>query len=198
MAPPRLAFTLAATMAIATALAACEQGVGEIEINWTIVDRANSQVFPSGALHNICDFTGLLADDDSEPTPYSLSVRLRLCDPGCPAGCDDPSCLATEAPIDYKCSAARGFSSVPARTDPPYDIHVELRATPEDAGCACTLTPPCALVPGPRTRTVEPGLVTDLTVYLLVLGLDDIDAATTNGRTRLDLAQCCTPDPSCA
>ena len=29
-------------------------------------------------------------------------------------------------------------------------------------------------------------------------GLDDIDAATTGGRTRLDLVECCTPDPSCA
>ena len=52
--------------------------------------------------------------------------------------------------------------------------------------------------PGRSTRAVEAGLVTDLQVYLLVLGLDDIDAATTGGRTRLDLVECCTPDPSCA
>ena len=69
---------------------------------------------------------------------------------------------------------------------------------PDTGACGCTLTPPCALVPGPRTRTVEPGLVTDLQVYLLVLGLDNIAAASTSGRTRLDPSTCCTPDPSCA
>jgi hypothetical protein len=203
---PRLAFTPALRVPRACVqrilgmalLLACEHTQGEVEMNWTIVDRAGAQVFPSGELSDLCAFTGLLADGDTEPTPYSLSVRLRLCDPGCPAGCDDPTCLATDAPIDYACSAARGFSTVPARSDPPYDIHVELLATAKDASCGCIVAPPCALVPGPRTRAVEAGLVTDLQVYLMVLGLDDIDAATTGGRTRLDLVECCTPDPSCA
>lgn len=195
---PRLAFTPALGALAACLLAACEHTRGEVEINWTIVDRAGTQVFPSGELGDLCDFTGRLAKGDAEASRYALSVRLRLCDPGCPAGCADPSCLAIDAPIDYACDDARGFTEVPARTDPPYDFHVELLATAEDATCGCTVTPPCALIPGPRTRGVEAGLVTDLQVYLLVLGLDNVAAATTNGRTRLDLAECCTPDPSCA
>lgn len=196
--PPWLAFTPMRAAVVGLLFAACEHTQGEVEINWTIVDRAGAQVFPSGELTDLCAFTGLLTDGDTKTTPYDLSVRLRLCDPGCPAGCDDPSCLAVEAPIDYPCNAARGFSSVPARADPPYDFHVELVATADDATCGCIVSPPCALVPGPRTRAVEAGLVTDLQVYLLVLGLDDVAAATTGGRTRLDLTTCCTPDPSCA
>lgn len=194
---PRLAFTPALPAAAALCLlAACEHTRGEIEINWTIVDRAGTQVFPSGELADLCEFTGLLADGDATPTPYALAVQMRLCEPDCLAGCDDPSCQLER--ITYACDAARGFSSVDARTDIPYDFHVDLVANPDSGACGCTLTPPCALVPGPRTRTVEPGLVTDLQVYLLVLGLDDIAAASTSGRTRLDLATCCTPDPNCA
>jgi hypothetical protein len=194
----RLAFTPALQALAFGLLSACEHTKGQVEINWTIVDRAGTQVFPSGEISDLCEFTGLLAEDDAAVTPYALSVRLRLCDPGCPAGCDDPSCLAIDAPIDYACDDARGFTEVPARTSPPYDFHVELLATADDADCGCTVTPPCALIPGPRTRAVEAGLVTDLQVYLLVLGLDNIATATTGGRTRLDLAACCTPDPSCA
>jgi hypothetical protein len=175
--------------------AACEHDEGQVELNWTLVDRAGGQVFPSGVLPDLCDFTGLLAATDTDPVPYALRVQLRLCEPGCPAGCDDPSCQLQV--LHYPCDAARGFSTVPARAEAPYDIHIDLVATADSATCGCTVNPPCALVPGPRSRNIEPGLVTDLQVYLLVLGLDDIDAARDGDRTRLDLATCCTPDPSC-
>ena len=206
--PRRLAFTpdavtrrrrplagLVAAALVIPAGAACERTQGEVEINWTIVDRAGGQVFPSGRLGSTCKFTGVLPGGDAA-SDYALEVQLRLCEPDCPGGCDDPACHVDR--LQYDCSAARGFSVVAARPEEPYDFHVDLVAAPADGGCGCTLTPPCALVPGPRNRTVEPGLVTDLQVYLLVLGLDNIAAAGEAGRTRLDLGECCTPDPSCA
>lgn len=199
--PRRLAFTPHAPAGavcaalLSLAAAACERTRGEVEVNWTIVDRAGGQVFPSGRLGDTCEFTGVLPDG-GDARRYALEVQLRLCEPGCAGGCDDPACQLDR--LQYDCSAARGFSVVEARPDDPYDFHVDLVAVPEDGGCGCTLTPPCALVPGPRSRTVEPGLVTDLQVYLLVLGLDNIAAAGEAGRTRLDLAACCTPDPTCA
>lgn len=194
-----LAFTrrgAAALSAALTALAgACVDDKGEVEINWTIVDRSGVQVFPSGLLGDTCDFTGVLAGSDT-PAAYGLQVQLRLCEPGCAGGCDDPACQVDR--LRFACSAARGFEVVQARPNDPYDFHVDLVATPESGACGCTLAPPCVLAPGPRSRTVEPGLVTDLQVYLFVLGLDDVRASTSDGRTRLDLAECCTPDPTCA
>jgi len=185
----------AAVLASLTAGQACVHDEGEVEINWTIVDRSGSQVFPSGLLGDTCEFTGTLPGAQT-PAAYDLQLQVRLCEPGCPGGCDDPACQLDR--LRYDCSAARGFSVVTARPDDPYDFHVDLIATPDADGCSCTLGPPCALAPGPRSRTVEPGLVTDLQVYLFVLGLDDILASAEADRTRLDLASCCTPDPSCA
>lgn len=175
---------------------ACDRQNGQIELNWTVVDRAGTQIAPFGVLGDTCDFSGKLAAD-TEPTKYDLAVRLRLCDSECAGGCDDPTCEVVED-LRYGCGAARGFSTVAARADTPYDIEVDLIATPQNGACGCALTPPCALVPGPRRRTVEPGLVTDLQVYLLVLGLDNIRESREGGRPRLDLDACCTPDPTCA
>lgn len=176
--------------------AGCDRNQGQVEVNWSVVDRAGTTVFPSGVLGSTCGFAGLLAAGDAEPTPYALSLQLRLCEPGCAGGCEDPACQIDL--LRFDCESARGFGTVEARSAAPYDFHVDLVAVPDDGACGCTLTPPCALVPGPRSRTVEPGLVTDLQVYLLVLGLDNIRAARQDGRTRLDLATCCSPDPTCA
>ena len=175
--------------------AACDREHGQIELNWTLVDRAGTTVAPFGVLADTCDFSGKLAPD-AEAASYDLELRLRLCDPDCAAGCDDPACQVED--LRFDCSAARGFATVAARIDSPYDIVVDLMAAPRDGACRCSLTPPCALVPGPRRRTVEAGLVTDLQVYLLVLGLDNIRESIEGGRPRLDLDACCTPDPTCA
>lgn len=200
-APPGLAFgrpgrallLLLAVLAPAGP-AACDREHGQIELNWSIVDRAGTQVAPFGVLDDTCNFSGTLPGD-AEPSTYDLQLRLRLCDPDCPAGCDDPACQVETR--RYDCSAARGFSTVDA-SSAPYEVRVDLVATPRDGACACALTPPCALVPGPRRRTVEAGLVTDLQVYLLVLGLDNIRDSREDGRPRLDLDACCDPDPTCA
>ncbi len=199
----RLAFTRLAVMAAAST--ACQQDRGEVEIDWTLVDRAGATVFPSGALDDTCSFVGRLPGTGADLVDYSVRVELRLCEPGCEPGCDDPTCVHTS--LTFDCTAARGYATVEARPE-PYDFSVHLTAVPADGDCPCDLRSPCALIPGPRRRTIEPGLVTDLAVFLMVLGLDDVDAALTGGRTRLDLAPaadaeddaaaCCVPDPACA
>ncbi len=187
-----VAAAFAAVIAVATA---CVHDEGEVEINWTIVDRAGTTVFPSGQLGDTCKLTGLFPSSEA-PVPYGLQLQVRLCEPGCAAGCGDPSCQIDV--LRFDCSAARGFATVKARPEAPYDFHVDLLASPDSGACGCTVSPPCVLGPGPRSRVVEPGLVTDLQVYLFVLGLETIGASAENGRTRLDLATCCTPDPTCA
>jgi hypothetical protein len=188
----------------AALLAACQQDRGEVEIDWTLVDRAGSQIFPSGALEDTCAFVGRLPGSGDDLVDYEVLVEVNLCEPGCEPGCGDPSCVHTR--LTFDCTSARGYATVEARPE-PYDFDVHLVAAPADGACACDLQSPCALIPGPRRRTVEPGLVTDLAVYLMVLGLDDIDASQAGGRTRLDLAPpaddlegepCCVPDPACA
>lgn len=185
-------------------LSACQQDRGEVEIDWTLVDRAGAQIFPSGALEDTCAFVGRLPGSGEDLVDYEVLVEINLCEPGCEPGCTDPACIHTR--ITFDCTAARGYATVEARAE-PYDFDIHLVAAPADGSCACDLQPPCALIPGPRRRTVEPGLVTDLAVFLMVLGLDDIGASQEGGRTRLDLTPaaddpggkpCCTPDPACA
>lgn len=182
-------------VALALLLPACERTLGEVELNWTVVDAAGRDVFPVGPFDDLCSFTGRTAAD-GERRPYRLGVRLRLCEPDCPQDCAaEPACQA--ATLDFTCNAARGYDTVPAREE-PYDLAVELVAD-FGGGCACALGPACALVPGPRTRAIEPGLVTDLQVYLLVLtGLDLATDTAEAGRTVMDLVGCCDLDPSCA
>lgn len=202
--PPGLGARLAFTLGLA-ATTACQGDRGEVELNWTLIDRAGGQVFPSGAIDGTCSFHGLLPAAGDERVDYSVRVEVRLCEPGCEAGCGDPACIHTRVAFD--CSAARGYATVDARDD-PYIFDIRLVATPDDGACTCDIQSPCALIPGPRHRTVEPGLITDLGVYLMVLGVDDIDDSQDgDGRTLLDLAPgdlapetpaCCVPDPTCA
>lgn len=180
---------------LAALAAACERAHGEVELNWTVVNVGGRDVFPAGPFDDLCQFIGRTAEG-GERRPYSLNVRLSLCEPGCADDCAaDPACVV-EA-LDFPCNAARGFDTVPAR-EAPYTLAVDLVADLGGA-CACALGPACALVPGPRMRAIEPGLVTDLQVYLLVLtGLDlGIDTAEM-GRTVMDLDACCELDPACS
>jgi hypothetical protein len=174
-------------------LTACDGSRGQVELNWSVVDAAGRQGFPEGDLADLCSFTGRTAEG-GERRPYSLHVRLRLCEPDCPGDCaDTPECQVET--LDYRCESARGFSTVPAR-DEEYDFEVDLTA---DFGgeCACELGPACALVPGPRTRAIEPGLVTDLQVYLLVLARLDLGAKLPD-LVVMDLDGCCDPGPNCS
>lgn len=196
---PRPAALRRSTLALAAALAAapgCESSAGEVELNWTVVDAAGRDVFPSGEFGDLCEFIGRTAPEGPR-RPYSLRAQLRLCEPDCPQDCaSEPACQVET--LRYRCNAARGFSTVPARDD-PYTFEVALVADLGD-GCTCELGPACALVPGARTRGVEPGLVTDLQVYLFVLtGLDTrAQLPPEQRRTVMDLDQCCVLDPTCS
>lgn len=186
----------AAALVFGLLLAACDGSRGEVEINWSVVDAAGRQGFPEGDLDDLCNFVGR-TDEAGERRPYSLNVRLRLCEPDCPGECvSTPECQVET--LDYRCTAARGYSTVPARPE-EYDFEVDLTAQFSDAGgeCACKLGPACALVPGPRTRAVEPGLVTDLQVYLLVLTRLDLGTRPPDPVV-MDLDGCCDPGPNCS
>lgn len=193
--PGRAGSPTLAPLLLAALAAACERSHGEVELNWTVVDAGGRDVFPVGPFDDLCSFIGRTAEDGAR-RPYSLNVRLSLCEPGCATDCaSDPSCLV-EA-LDFSCNAARGFDTVPAR-EASYEMVVDLVADFGGA-CACALGPSCALVPGPRLRAIEPGLVTDLQVYLLVLtGLDLGVDTSAMGRTVMDLVGCCDLDPTCS
>ncbi|WAS90170.1 hypothetical protein [Nannocystis punicea] len=191
-----------ATLALVTA-AACVRDQGEVELNWTVVDAAGRSIFPAGELDEIagcnadapkfddlCGFIGRTTPDGPRRR-YQLHTQLRLCEPDCPQACTaDESCQIDV--LTYDCKAARGFSIVAAREQEPYDFEVALVAQFENE-CVCELGPACALTPGPRTRKVEPGLLTDLQVYLFVLtGLDAcVQEPSEQGRTVMDLVGCC-------
>lgn len=192
---PRTALASArpAAAALGLLLAGCEGSRGEVEINWSVVDAAGRQGFPEGDLDDLCGFVGRAAADGPQ-RPYSLHVQLRLCEPDCPQDCADaPECQIET--LEYRCESARGFSTVPAR-EQPYDFEVDLVAD-FGGGCACELGPACALVPGTRTRTVEPGLVTDLQVYLLVLTRLHLTDDPPDPIV-MDLDGCCDPGPDCS
>ncbi len=165
----------------------CDRTHGEIELNWTVVDAAGASVFPTRDLDDLCGFTGRMVAEGPRAR-YALHVQLELCDPAC--GCD-PACEPTR--LTFDCDAARGWGTVLADE---YELRVSLIARPE-TGCACELTPACALAPGPRVRAVEPGLVTDLQVFLFVLSGFRLGTKE-KGSPLMDLDGCCVPDPSCS
>ena len=183
-APPLLAAAVGGALA-----PACGRDEGVVEIAWSFVDSSGRAVFPSGGLNDTCAMTGRLGAGD--PRSYALHLEIRLCDPACPGGCDDPACWH-EDPLRFGCDVARGSAIVAAQPDP---VLVDARVVAValgDPACACAVEPPCAQVPGPRLRQLRAGLVTDLHVYLLVLALPDPE------RAALDLDACCQLPPSCA
>ncbi|MEZ4453211.1 MAG: hypothetical protein R3B09_27360 [Nannocystaceae bacterium] len=167
-----------------TTVFGCTDTRGIVQIAWSFVDRGGNSVFP-GPLGDTCSFHGVV---DGADRSFDLRVAVRLCDPECSAGCGDDGCLLVD-PLVYSCLGARGSSEVPAM-DTPYEFKVEVLA---DLGseCTCVIEEPCAEVPGPRLRMVRTGLITDLQVYQLVLGLASPSQA------ELSLEGCCALPPGC-
>ena len=77
-----------------------------------------------------------------------------------------------------------------AQNDYRFETHI-IAEIDGDPSCTCRLTTACAQLPGPRARSVQGGLVTDLQVYQVVLSLDDPDSAT------IDLTPCCELPQGC-
>jgi hypothetical protein len=167
--------------------ASCTVDTGVVEVAWKFVDRNGEQIFPGGlfdpAEDDACNLPGRIGDARSS---YDLSVELEICDPGCDAGCGDPSCHVVP-PLEYDCATSRGSDpDVPSSSDP---YRFTLRAlVAVHGGEVCRPTPTCVAVTGPRERTVRPGLVTDLQVYQVVVDFDL--GASVTGRGALDLEAC--------
>ena len=159
------------TVCALLALPACGDGTGVVELSWIFTDRDGESLFPGGALtvgarRDSCDFVGRTS---AGTQPVDLRMQLEICDPLCAGGCDDPACLVVD-PLRFPCTVSRGSNpNIPA-TDDPYRFTV--RAVIESAEIECTdPEPTCIAVPGPRDRSVEDGLVTDLAVYQLVVNV---------------------------
>ena len=164
------------------ALAGCS-GVdaGVVELNWRWVDRDGDPIFPAGQFspgQGSCDVRARSSDG---ATRVDLRVELSICEESCADACD-AECEVTPAER-FDCDAARAtLNSVPAAEEPYLFI---VRAVIDGTGEPCVAPPPgCIAVPGPRARTVQRGLVTDLQVYQLAVDLD------LDGDSSLDMAAC--------
>lgn len=174
----------AAVLAIACSLPACvERDAGVVELAWVFVDRDGNPIYPGGvfSIEDQKDSCDLLGSTSNGTVLYDLQVQLEICDLTCDAGCDDPSCLVLE-PIRFPCNTSRGTEREVPDADAPYRFTV--RATIDSVQGECIdPAPTCVAVPGPRERTVTPGLVTDLQVYQISVDIPSSDAA-------LDLEEC--------
>jgi hypothetical protein len=161
----------AAVAALCGALGCGPVDTGVVELSWRFVDRAGDVIFPGGAFalgnRDSCDLPGRR---EGGQLAYDLRLQLEICDPSCAAGCADPSCHVVE-PARFPCDTARASDvDVPASTEP---YRFTVRGVIEAEAIDCTEPEPtCVAVPGPRDRTVQPGLVTDLQVMQIAVDID--------------------------
>jgi len=179
------------------ALVACNHQEGIVEINWAFVDQDGDKIIPSRDAENSCGFAGNLA---GKAENYQMQVELRVCEPGCEGGCENPACYAVD-PFRFDCHALRASSKLPASFD-GYEFQVAVIAVPDNNAqeqCECELRSPCIERPGPRIRTIEAGLITDLQVYQLVLALPTVEPIiSADERIVFDVQECCQLPSSCA
>jgi hypothetical protein len=155
---------------------------GVVELNWAFVDRDGDPIFPAGQFSfGRLDSCELPARSGSGSARIDLEVQLDVCEASCGGDCEgDCRVMPAERP---GCDAARTtLTDVPASEDPYLFF---LRAVVVAPAGECIAPPPdCIAVPGPRERTVQRGLVTDLQVLQLAVDVD-ID-----GDDALDLEAC--------
>ena len=163
---------------------------GAVELNWVLVDRQGTRIYPGGqfAFNRFTSSCGLPGRIGDQPTTYDLQVELTICDPQCAGVCDDPACSVID-PLRFSCSTARGADPFVPASDEPYLFEVRTALILED-GSECTDPfPTCVTVPGPRERVVHPGLTTDLQVYQIALNVD-AEILVDEEQARLDLEAC--------
>ena len=163
---------LAAALACPLAAAGgCTVDTGVVELNWAFVDRDGDPIFPAGQFSvGRGDACGLAGRRGTASVDIDLEVQLDLCDADCDGDCEgDCRIVPAERPA---CDSARTtLTDVPASSDPYLFFVRAVVVTPQ---AECVAPPPdCIAVPGPRQRTVERGLVTDLQVWQLVVDLDN-------------------------
>lgn len=177
-------------MAATALLAGCAENTGVVEVAWVFVDRTGEPIFPGDQLSadrrkSSCNFRSTSGAETS--TKYDIDVELEICDPSCADGCEAEACRVMD-PLGFPCDVARGSAADVPAADAPYRFTLHAVVTRDDDGTKCSELPSeCIDVPGPRERTVTAGLVTDLQVYQIKLGID-VDGDDTE--SRLDLEAC--------
>ncbi len=176
-----------AAASLLVAAPGCSVDTGVVEWAWAFADQDGDPIFPSGVFDlgrtSSCSLPGRGA---SGPVRYDLGVELSICDPECVAGCEEPECQIV-APLGFSCERSRGSNPSVPSSDSPYQIAITPVVTLAD-GSECRNLEACIAAPGPRERIVRPGLVTDLQVFQMVVGMDQ--GGPVSGSGALDLQGC--------
>ena len=173
------------------ATSACTSDSAIVELDWNFVDHDGEPIFPGGSIINNRDTCALDGVGATGLTTYALIVSLVIEDTRCLADfedmpMDDPAACEV-ARESFDCDRARGAVTGVPVSDAPYLMSVEVFADPAGDEEPFLVDPTCIAVPGPRTRKVQSGRITDLAVYQLVahgIKLDDAEAG------QLDLPGC--------
>jgi len=174
----------------------CGANTAIVELDWAFIDRDGEPIFPGGAILLNRDTCALTGQDQNGARTYALNVALVIEDLACAeadeveaetGGAADPANCEIAREL-FDCDRARGaITGVPV-VDEPYLMRVEVWADPQGADePAFEVDTDCIAVPGPRTRRVEGGRITDLAVYQLVAnGIEQDDPAS----GQLNLSAC--------
>jgi hypothetical protein len=170
--------------------AGCSVDTGVVELAWAFVDRDGQQIFPGGlfdpAQDDACDLPGRRG---GARVSYDLDIELEICDPRCGSGCDDPACHVVP-PLSFDCATSRGSDPDVPSAEMPYRFTFRAVVSLDGEDACRDPDPTCVAVPGPRERTVRPGLVTDLQVYQVVLDFDLDGPPDTEGALDLEACGC--------
>ena len=165
----------------------CSVDTGVVEWAWAFVDQDGDPIFPSGVFDlGRTSSCALRGRTESEQVRYDLAAELVICDPECLGGCEDPDCQVV-APLGFDCDRSRGSNPSVPSSDAPYQFTISPVVT-LPGGNECRDLDACIAAPGPRERVVHPGLVTDLQVFQLVVGMDQ--GGPISGSGSLDLQGC--------
>lgn len=178
-----------AAASVLVVTSACSVDTGVVEWAWAFVDRDGDAIFPRGVFDlgrtSSCALPGRFGTNEVR---YDLGAELVICDPQCAGGCEDPDCQVV-APLGFDCERYRGSNpSVPASGD-PYQFTISPVIT-LPSGDECRDLEACITAPGPRERAVPEGLVTDLQVFQLVVGMDQNGPTSSTGSLDLEACGC--------
>ncbi|MEM6289747.1 MAG: hypothetical protein AAGA54_00735 [Myxococcota bacterium] len=176
-----------AVVGLLTVGSGCSVDTGVVEWAWAFIDENGDAIYPSGVFDvsrtSACGLPGRTA---SSNVAYDLGVELAICDPTCTEGCEDPDCQIV-APLEFGCDRSRGSNPSVPSSDAPYQFTISpVISLP--GGDECRDMGACISAPGPRERVVAPGLVTDLQVFQLIVGVDQ--GGPSSGSGALDLEAC--------
>jgi len=170
---------------------ACSEDTGVVELSWVFVDRDGGAIYPGDQLslnrrESSCGLPGRLGDGTS--IHYDLHVELEICTSECVADCGGG--CQEDITRRFACDTARGTDPEVGAADHPYRLTVRTVIIRSDGDTECANLPAdCVDVPGPRERTVQPGLVTDLQVYQIKVNVDVGGGESSTG-AQLDLEEC--------